>query len=90
MWPHSRPRVAAQTRVAPIDPPTWPLPSCMRRLSPLYPETLMLGLELRDKVAEYVRERIGGRLGGGCRGTREGPREAQSEGCVAKGGGSEL
>ncbi|KAK9805825.1 hypothetical protein WJX73_004365 [Symbiochloris irregularis] len=28
------------------------------RLSPLYPDTLMLGMELRDKVADYVRERI--------------------------------
>ncbi|KAI8463324.1 MAG: putative methyltransferase-domain-containing protein [Monoraphidium minutum] len=28
------------------------------KLSPLYPDTLMVGMELRDKVAEYVRERI--------------------------------
>eukprot|EP00850_Spirogloea_muscicola_P002792 SM000011S18970 [mRNA] locus=s11:128016:130334:+ [translate_table: standard] len=27
-------------------------------LAPLYPDTLMVGLELRDKVSEYVRERI--------------------------------
>lgn len=27
------------------------------RLSPLYPDTLMVGLELRDKVSAYVRER---------------------------------
>eukprot|EP00884_Botryococcus_braunii_P022675 jgi/Botrbrau1/9091/Bobra.0305s0001.1 len=27
-------------------------------LSPLYPETLMVGMELRDKVTEYVKERI--------------------------------
>jgi hypothetical protein len=33
----------------------------MIRLSPLYPDTLMVGMELRDKVAEYVRERIGER-----------------------------
>ncbi|EFJ24170.1 hypothetical protein SELMODRAFT_101998 [Selaginella moellendorffii] len=28
------------------------------RLSDLYPETLMIGMELRDKVTEYVKERI--------------------------------
>eukprot|EP00898_Chlorokybus_atmophyticus_P007061 jgi/Chlat1/7356/Chrsp59S06977 len=28
------------------------------RLSPIYPDTLMVGMELRDKVCEYVRERI--------------------------------
>jgi len=28
------------------------------RLSPLYPDTLMVGMELRLKVSEYVRERI--------------------------------
>ncbi|CAK0784917.1 hypothetical protein CVIRNUC_008122 [Coccomyxa viridis] len=28
------------------------------KLAPLYPDTLMLGMELRDKVSEYVRERI--------------------------------
>ncbi|ERM93489.1 tRNA (guanine-N(7)-)-methyltransferase [Amborella trichopoda] len=28
------------------------------RLSPLFPTTLMLGMELRDKVTEYVKERI--------------------------------
>ncbi|GBF95069.1 tRNA (guanine-N(7)-)-methyltransferase [Raphidocelis subcapitata] len=28
------------------------------KLAPLYPDTLMVGMELRDKVAEYVRERI--------------------------------
>ncbi|CAL9062347.1 unnamed protein product [Musa banksii] len=27
-------------------------------LSPLFPDTLMLGMELRDKVTEYVKERI--------------------------------
>ncbi|CAH9089971.1 unnamed protein product [Cuscuta europaea] len=27
-------------------------------LSPLFPETLMIGMELRDKVTEYVKERI--------------------------------
>ncbi len=31
----------------------------LHRLSPLYPDTLMLGMEIRDKVTEYVRERIG-------------------------------
>jgi hypothetical protein len=30
------------------------------RLAPLYPEQLMVGMEIRDKVAAYVRERIGG------------------------------
>lgn len=42
--------------------------ACMRacacaacRLSPLYPDTLMVGMELRDKVSAYVRERIGER-----------------------------
>jgi hypothetical protein len=30
----------------------------VRRLSPLYPDTLMVGMELRDKVSAYVRERI--------------------------------
>jgi hypothetical protein len=29
------------------------------RLAPLYPEQLMVGMEIRDKVATYVRERIG-------------------------------
>lgn len=29
------------------------------RLSTIYPDTLMLGMEIRDKVAAYVRERIG-------------------------------
>ena len=29
------------------------------RLSPLYPDTLMVGMELRDKVSSYVKERIG-------------------------------
>ena len=28
------------------------------QLSPIYPETLMLGLEIRVKVADYVRDRI--------------------------------
>ncbi|KAK9830162.1 hypothetical protein WJX72_010063 [[Myrmecia] bisecta] len=28
------------------------------RLSPLYPDTLMVGMELRDRVTEYVKERI--------------------------------
>lgn len=28
------------------------------KLSPLFPNTLMLGMELRDKVSEYVKERI--------------------------------
>jgi len=28
------------------------------RLSPLYPDTLMVGMELRSKVSEYVKERI--------------------------------
>eukprot|EP00271_Cylindrocystis_brebissonii_P013785 TRINITY_DN3405_c0_g1_i2.p1 TRINITY_DN3405_c0_g1~~TRINITY_DN3405_c0_g1_i2.p1 ORF type:complete len:333 (+),score=50.30 TRINITY_DN3405_c0_g1_i2:134-1132(+) len=28
------------------------------QLSPLFPETLMVGFELRDKVSEYVRERV--------------------------------
>lgn len=28
------------------------------KLAPLYPDTLMLGMELRDKVAEYVKQRI--------------------------------
>ncbi|KAG0479727.1 hypothetical protein HPP92_010364 [Vanilla planifolia] len=28
------------------------------KLSPLFPETLMIGMELRDKVTEYVKERI--------------------------------
>lgn len=28
------------------------------RLSPLYPDSMMLGMELRDKVSNYVRERI--------------------------------
>ena len=27
-------------------------------LSTLFPETLMIGMELRDKVSEYVKERI--------------------------------
>ena len=27
-------------------------------LAPLFPDTLMVGMELRDKVAAYVRERI--------------------------------
>jgi hypothetical protein len=31
----------------------------MHRLAPLYPEQLMVGMEIRDKVATYVRERIG-------------------------------
>lgn len=30
-----------------------------RRLAPLFPDTLMLGLEIRDKVVEYVKQRIG-------------------------------
>lgn len=29
------------------------------RLAPLYPDKLMLGMEIRDKVAAYVCERIG-------------------------------
>lgn len=29
------------------------------RLSPLYPDTLMVGMELRSKVTQYVKERIG-------------------------------
>ncbi|PKA66353.1 tRNA (guanine-N(7)-)-methyltransferase [Apostasia shenzhenica] len=28
------------------------------KLSPLFPDTLMIGMELRDKVTEYVKERI--------------------------------
>lgn len=28
------------------------------KLSPLFPDTLMIGMELRDKVSEYVKERI--------------------------------
>lgn len=28
------------------------------QMSPLFPETLMIGMELRDKVSEYVKERI--------------------------------
>ncbi|BDA48036.1 tRNA (guanine-N(7)-)-methyltransferase [Coccomyxa sp. Obi] len=28
------------------------------KLAPLYPDTLMLGMELRDKVSEYVKERV--------------------------------
>eukprot|EP00245_Coleochaete_scutata_P007142 TRINITY_DN22243_c0_g1_i1.p1 TRINITY_DN22243_c0_g1~~TRINITY_DN22243_c0_g1_i1.p1 ORF type:complete len:323 (-),score=70.12 TRINITY_DN22243_c0_g1_i1:47-1015(-) len=30
------------------------------RLSPLFPDTLMVGMELRDKVSEYVKQRIDG------------------------------
>jgi hypothetical protein len=29
------------------------------RLAPLYPDTLMVGMEIRAKVSAYVRERIG-------------------------------
>lgn len=29
------------------------------KLSPQYPDTLMMGMEIRDKVSAYVRERIG-------------------------------
>lgn len=32
---------------------------CAARLAPLYPDKLMVGMEIRDKVATYVRERIG-------------------------------
>jgi hypothetical protein len=37
--------------------PTAPARRC--RLAPLFPETLMVGMELRDKVSEYVKDRIG-------------------------------
>lgn len=46
------------------------------RLAPLYPDTLMVGMELRDKVAEYVKERIGedqARLWGGSMKAAGGP-----------------
>lgn len=33
--------------------------SVVARLAPLYPDKLMVGMEIRDKVATYVRERIG-------------------------------
>jgi len=33
------------------------------RLSPLYPEKLIIGMELREKVSAYVRERIGAPAG---------------------------
>ncbi|RKP02077.1 hypothetical protein CXG81DRAFT_11191 [Caulochytrium protostelioides] len=35
-------------------------------LAPLFPETLMLGLEIRDKVEEYVKQRIDGLREQGC------------------------
>lgn len=40
---------------------TWFLcvPRASTRLSPLYPDQLMVGMEIRDKVTSYVRERIG-------------------------------
>lgn len=31
---------------------------CVVELSPLFPDTLMLGMEIRVKVSEYVKERI--------------------------------
>lgn len=34
-------------------------PAASDRLAPLYPDQLMVGMEIRDKVATYVRERIG-------------------------------
>ncbi len=44
-----------------------PVPAAWRpgcgRLSTIYPETLMLGMEIRDKVSAYVRERIGAEAG---------------------------
>jgi hypothetical protein len=35
---------------------------CCDRLAPIYPDQLMVGMEIRDKVATYVRERIGKQL----------------------------
>lgn len=52
-------------RAPPPSPPpaaaASPTPAATRRavgLSPLFPETLMIGLEIREKVSEFVRLRI--------------------------------
>ncbi|GAQ88882.1 tRNA methyltransferase [Klebsormidium nitens] len=57
---------AASSSGVPVEPPAVRFADVgcgfgglLVKLAPLYPDTLMLGMELRDKVSEYVRERIG-------------------------------
>lgn len=61
MLTHAMRSHCTRSRAPPYQPPNpWdPAPPCLPRLSPLYPETLMVGMELRDKVSLYVKERIG-------------------------------